>query len=143
MKKVLSIILAMLVLTSFVFFAVGSSDEDATTSDPTYNESTLEGVSESVVDVTYTETETTETTTVEEETTTEKATTEKVTVAQTVVWDVPPATTVSESSKTVYITKTGKKYHYENPCGNGKYYASTLAEAKSKGLGPCEKCVLH
>ena len=48
-----------------------------------------------------------------------------------------------DSQVTVYITKTGKKYHYENPCGNGTYYASTLANAKARGLTPCEKCVLH
>lgn len=44
---------------------------------------------------------------------------------------------------TVYRTKTGKKYHYENPCGSGTYIPCTLAEAKAKGLTPCEKCVLH
>lgn len=53
-------------------------------------------------------------------------------------------TTVDPDTKvTVYVTKTGKKYHYENPCGNGTYYASTLANAKARGLTPCEKCVLH
>ena len=44
---------------------------------------------------------------------------------------------------TVYYTKTGEKYHYENPCGRGTYYECTLSEAKSRGLTPCEKCVLH
>ena len=43
--------------------------------------------------------------------------------------------------KTVYITKTGKRYHYDSKCGNGKYYASTLSEARKKGLTPCQKCV--
>ncbi len=43
----------------------------------------------------------------------------------------------------VYITRTGKKYHNENPCGNGTYYSITLEEAKAKGYAPCEKCVLH
>lgn len=43
----------------------------------------------------------------------------------------------------VYITRTGKRYHYENPCGNGTYYACTLSEALRRGLTPCEKCVLH
>lgn len=44
---------------------------------------------------------------------------------------------------TVYITRTGEKYHYENPCGNGKYYPISLAEAKERGYEPCGKCVLH
>lgn len=42
---------------------------------------------------------------------------------------------------TVYYTKSGKRYHYANPCGNGTYYPTTLAEAKSRGLTPCQKCV--
>lgn len=57
-------------------------------------------------------------------------------------------TTASSSSDepeqmTVYYTKTGKRYHYENPCGNGTFYPTTLADAKSRGLTPCQKCVLH
>ncbi len=43
----------------------------------------------------------------------------------------------------VYITKTGKKYHYCNPCGTGTYYEVTLERALNAGLEPCEKCVLH
>lgn len=46
-----------------------------------------------------------------------------------------------EISRTVYITKTGKKYHYENPCGNGTYSAISLSDAVSRGFEPCEKCV--
>ncbi len=49
----------------------------------------------------------------------------------------------SAQSRTVYRTKTGKKYHYENPCGNGEYYAVSLDDAKAAGLQPCQKCVLH
>ena len=41
----------------------------------------------------------------------------------------------------VYVTKTGKKYHYSNTCNGGKYYSSTLSEAKARGLKPCDKCV--
>ncbi len=43
----------------------------------------------------------------------------------------------------VYYTRTGEKYHYENPCGRGTYYECTLSEAERRGLEPCEKCVLH
>lgn len=54
-------------------------------------------------------------------------------------------TSTSPSSKsqsaTVYITPTGKRYHYSSSCNGGKYYKSTLSEAKSKGLTPCKKCV--
>ena len=44
-------------------------------------------------------------------------------------------------SRQVYYTKSGKKYHYQNPCGSGTYYPCTLNEALSRGLGPCSKCV--
>ncbi len=44
-------------------------------------------------------------------------------------------------SNTVYITRTGKRYHYDNSCNGGTYYPSTLEEAKSRGLTPCNKCV--
>lgn len=47
----------------------------------------------------------------------------------------------TDQSRTVYITKTGKKYHYDSSCNGGTYYASTLSEAKARGLTPCEKCV--
>lgn len=53
------------------------------------------------------------------------------------------ADTSKENSRTVYITKTGKKYHYANPCGKGTYYPCSLAEAQSRGLEPCGKCVLR
>ena len=52
---------------------------------------------------------------------------------------VVKATTTA--SKTVYITRTGKRYHYDSKCGNGTYYKSTLAQAKKAGLTPCQKCV--
>lgn len=57
----------------------------------------------------------------------------------------PPVTTTSNDPEqmTVYYTKTGKRYHYANPCGQGTYYPTTLADAKSRGLTPCQKCVLH
>lgn len=45
------------------------------------------------------------------------------------------------NSKVVYITPTGKRYHYDSKCGNGKYIKSSLNEALKKGLTPCKKCV--
>lgn len=49
--------------------------------------------------------------------------------------------TESSTNKTVYVTKTGKRYHYDNNCNGGTYYPSTLSEAQSRGLTPCNKCV--
>ena len=57
----------------------------------------------------------------------------------------PAPTAVPESarpqSRTVYITRTGKRYHYSSTCNGGTYYASTLDEARARGLTPCKKCV--
>ena len=42
----------------------------------------------------------------------------------------------------IYVTKTGKRYHYSGTCNGGTYYEATLAEAMGRGLTPCDKCVL-
>lgn len=83
--------------------------------------------------------------------TTSKPTTTNPTTSKPVPTTTKPETTQRQETTTVnpdlkvvvYVTKTGKKYHYENPCGNGTYYESNLADAKARGLQPCEKCVLH
>lgn len=43
----------------------------------------------------------------------------------------------------IYVTATGKRYHYDNTCNGGTYYEATLAEAVGRGLTPCQKCVLE
>lgn len=53
--------------------------------------------------------------------------------------EVSPAPPVV--SHKIYVTKTGKRYHYNPNCNNGTYYESTLADARSRGLTPCSKCV--
>lgn len=40
---------------------------------------------------------------------------------------------------TVYITRTGSKYH-THKCGNGTYYPASLSDAQARGLTPCSKC---
>lgn len=42
----------------------------------------------------------------------------------------------------IYVTETGKRYHYDGSCNGGTYYEATLAEAMGRGLTPCDKCVL-
>ena len=41
---------------------------------------------------------------------------------------------------TVYITPTGKRYHYDASCAGKNATPVTLSEAKSRGLTPCQKC---
>ncbi len=69
--------------------------------------------------------------------TTSKATTSKTTAF---VEDPPQ----DNLSRTVYVTKTGKKYHLTKRCSGlsnaNAIYEATLSEAKSRGLTPCSKC---
>lgn len=48
--------------------------------------------------------------------------------------------TEKNENRVVYITSTGKKYHYKNACGRGKYIPILLEEAKKLGYSPCMKC---
>lgn len=42
----------------------------------------------------------------------------------------------------IYVTKTGKHYHFNETCNGGTYRKADLAEAMGRGLTPCDKCVL-
>lgn len=44
------------------------------------------------------------------------------------------------NSRTVYVTPTGKRYHYDNNCNGGTYTPTTLDDAVNRGLTPCKKC---
>lgn len=65
--------------------------------------------------------------------------------AETVV--VPtetPATTTQQTSteeQQLYRTKSGKHYHADPNCNGGTYIPTTLSEALSLGLTPCDKCI--
>ena len=50
------------------------------------------------------------------------------------------STTTTDNSRTVYVTPTGKRYHYISTCGGKNSTASTLNKAKARGLTPCQKC---
>lgn len=69
------------------------------------------------------------------------ATSTQTTLSNTQTSTSTTTPTESSTNKTVYITKTGKRYHYDNNCNGGTYYPSTLSEAQSRGLTPCNKCV--
>lgn len=68
---------------------------------------------------------------------------EKAAAEQSEASNSTDTSSTKENSRTVYVTKSGKKYHYANPCGRGTYYPCTLAEAQARGLEPCGKCVLR
>ena len=46
---------------------------------------------------------------------------------------------MAKAVSTVYVTRTGSKYH-THKCGNGKFYASSLSNAIARGLSACRKC---
>lgn len=43
-------------------------------------------------------------------------------------------------SSTIYITPTGKRYHYSSSCAGKNATKSSLSNARSRGLTPCKKC---
>ena len=40
----------------------------------------------------------------------------------------------------IYITPTGKRYHFDGHCNGGTYIETTLADAMGRGLTACQKC---
>lgn len=50
-------------------------------------------------------------------------------------------TTQQKISRTVYITPTGKRYHYKSTCGGKNSFAVELDQAIAQGYTPCKKCV--
>ncbi len=54
------------------------------------------------------------------------------------------STQQENNSQTVYITKTGRRYHSTKRCSGlnnaNEIYDSTLSEAQGLGLTPCSKC---
>lgn len=60
-------------------------------------------------------------------------------------WDGATKTvllTTPEKEREIYITKTGKHYHYDPQCNGGTYWAVPYETAIGFGLTPCDKCVL-
>lgn len=53
----------------------------------------------------------------------------------------PPAAPPAAGEVTVYVTRTGKKYHREG-CGSLASSSTpvTLSQARSNGMGPCSRC---
>lgn len=156
-------IVAILAVLFAALFTLASCSGDVAEPESTSADYVAEAVgseSESETE-TVTEEQTTAEETTQEQTTAEKttkatekpATTEKKTTTKAAATTQKKVTTKkatattkkadSAQSRTVYRTKTGKKYHYENPCGNGEYYAVSLDDAIAAGLQPCQKCVLH
>lgn len=60
-------------------------------------------------------------------------------------WDQETKTVLlmtPEKYRTIYITRTGKHYHYDSTCNGGTYWAVPYETAIGFGLTPCDKCVL-
>ncbi len=46
-----------------------------------------------------------------------------------------------ENGHGLYITRTGKKYHFDPNCNGGTYFSATWDQVRARGLQPCQKCV--
>lgn len=59
-------------------------------------------------------------------------------------WDGATCTVLLEhpaDSKPTYITRTGKRWHYDPHCNGGTYWEVPHSTAVGMGLTPCDKCV--
>ena len=50
------------------------------------------------------------------------------------------AAAAQTNSRTVYVTPTGKRYHYSAKCAGKNATEATLDEAQNMGLTPCKNC---
>ena len=58
-------------------------------------------------------------------------------------WDANSSTVIlstKDGDMTVYVSKSGSKYHIDETCGSGSYTATTLKEALKNGFTPCSRC---
>lgn len=63
-----------------------------------------------------------------------------------VAWDGATSTVAltepeAADDTSVYITRTGSKYHYDSTCNGGTYWPVPFETATGMGLTPCDKCV--
>lgn len=49
--------------------------------------------------------------------------------------------TTPQEHRAVYITRTGKRWHYDPNCNGGTYWEVPYSTAVGMGLTPCDKCV--
>lgn len=61
--------------------------------------------------------------------------------AEKEITEMLETTEADSADRIVYITKTGKKYHYSYNCSDVDFYECTLSEALEMGLEPCGSCV--
>lgn len=61
--------------------------------------------------------------------------------AEKEITETTETTEADSADRIVYITKTGKKYHYSYNCSDVDFYECTLSEALEMGLEPCGNCV--
>lgn len=51
--------------------------------------------------------------------------------------------TANPNGRTIYVTNTGQRYHYDNHCNGGNYYEASWDVVQRRNLTPCNRCVLN
>ena len=70
--------------------------------------------------------------------------TELTTIQPSVMFTASPLAAQSDmhAQETVYISRTGSKYHYSSSCSNMRNPSAVeISDAISRGYAPCSKCV--
>lgn len=99
-------------------------------------------VNDTVIEPTVVKETTTVSSTRKPTTTQPEITTQPETTTQPQTTTQPPITTASpiQNSQSVYITPTGKRYHYLSSCAGENGYTVSLNNAIASGYTPCKKC---
>lgn len=144
MKKILVILILVVISISFASCispnnSTSSKIFDFSTSDKTTAEQSTESPSEKI-EITTKEITTVAVTELPTEKPTQKPT-EKPTQAPTQrpVSSIASSSSQIQSSQTVYITPSGKRYHYLSTCGGKNSYEVSIDNVR--GRTPCQKCV--
>ena len=128
----------LLIVICFAFILVSCGEAGNGSSASAITRKTVSTTETSHATTTETTIETTETTA---ETTSETITeTTTETVTETSTETTSETTTENPTEKTVYVTPSGKRYHFSASCAGKNALPTTLSKAEEDGYTPCQKC---
>ncbi len=152
-NKYVKIAVSIFVSVFFIVYIASDNDEDVIDSNSIVVETTTEGTTLPAETTTKEEVTTKEETTTKEESTTQEATTtnaasvstskdqtttERETTTEKQITTERETTTQKPAGRTVYVTPSGKRYHFDPDCGGKNSRATSIDNVG--GRTPCQKC---